>query len=139
MSSNPLSPLFVDYKKLILNGYINVDQAKKFKELGFKQHSKDYWFPNPNTNEIIAKNNLPEYILVPWNHQLADWNIIISTIDLLNNTYSAYNFEELVSFIPLYMFTSNDIVLNDYFLNDNEMTITEWLADKFLDICNDVA
>jgi len=136
MSSNPLSPLFVDYKKLILNSYINVEQAKKFKELGFKQHSKDYWFPNPNTNEIITKNNLPKYILVSWDYKLADWDTIISVIDILNDTYSAYNFEELVSFIPTYIFITNDIVLNDYFLNEhvNEMTITEWLADKYLEI-----
>lgn len=134
MSNNPLSPLFVDYKKLIINSYINIDQAKDFKKLGYTQHSKDYWFPNPNTDEIIAKNNLPEYILVPWNHQLADWDIIISTIDLLNNTYSAYNFEELVSLIPRYVFTSNLIVLNDYFLNDNKMTFIEWFADKYLEI-----
>lgn len=134
MSNNPLSTDFIDYRKIILNGCININQAKEFKELGFNQHSKDYWFPNPNTDEIIAKNNLPEYILVPWNHQLADFDIVISVIDLMNDTYSAYTFEELISFIPKYVFTANDIVLNDYFLNDNKMTIIEWLADKYLEI-----
>lgn len=134
MSNNPLSNDFIDYRKIILNGCININQAKEFKKLEFKQHSKNYWFPNPNLDEVILRHNLPTYNLVPWNKQLADFDIVISVIDLMNDTYSAYTFEELISFIPKYVFTANDIVLNDYFLNDNKMTIIEWLADKYLEI-----
>lgn len=120
-------PFDADIKKSV----ININQAKEFKNLGFKQHSKEYWFPNANSDWAIKKYNLPEYVLVPWDHQLADWDNVINSIHYLNRTFSAYNIEELLSFVDDECLTFMDN-WREHFTNPKFERFTEWVAEEIL-------
>lgn len=82
-------------------------QAIKLKELGVKQDSLFYHFPNPNADEIIKEHKLsPYYIELGDNCMNQDSLVRKFVLDgFYNKTYSAFTVGELGELMQEYVLT----------------------------------
>ncbi len=88
----------------IENQVCSLEQSKKFAEVGILQDSLFYYFPNPNTEIIKKKCNLPDYNLLPGSHRLPNQEKTIREFVLDGSyakTYSAYTVAELFVMIGI--------------------------------------
>lgn len=81
------------------NQVCSFEQAKKLKDLGIKQDSLFYHFPNPNTEEIKKKYKLPDYNVVEGSkfipsNQIKDVRAMVLD-GIFPKTYSAFTVAEL--------------------------------------------
>ena len=76
----------------------SVEQAKTLKELGVKQDSFLYHFPNPNTEDVKKKYDLPDYNILVGKEYIGKSVNNLRTMVLkgaLKLTYSAFTASEL--------------------------------------------
>jgi len=90
---------------LLENQVCSLEQSKKLKELGVKQFSLFYHFPNPNTKEIKKKYKIPDYnVVYGKNHIGKEWENISELVirGVFTSTYSAFTVAELGIMLPEY-------------------------------------
>lgn len=100
--------------------FCTLEQAIQLKDLGIKQLSLFYFFPNPNTNEIQQKYNLDPYqIRYGKEFILKDYDTIQTNVlnGIYNKTYSAFTASELI----LLLFSKATYIKRQLIkLNDNK-------------------
>lgn len=81
-----------------------IGQASDLRELGVKQDSLFYWFPDPNTEEIKKKYALCDYIILSHDHTFPNNQHSLKHFVLYGyflKTYSAFNVSELGKFLDI--------------------------------------
>ena len=88
------------------NQVCSLEQSKKLKELGVKQFSLFYHFPNPNRKEIKKKYKIPDYNVLYVKNQIGkEWESIAELFirgGVFTSTYSAFTVSELGVMLPEY-------------------------------------